>query len=54
MADLAKPLIGLLDYLKIFKKLSPGEKEAYLASVPYELQEQLANVMDDSEAEQMR
>jgi hypothetical protein len=36
MGDLSKPIQGLLDYLKIFKKLSPGEKQAYLSRVPAE------------------
>jgi len=37
----------LLDYLKIFKKLSPGEKQAYLSTLPADLQEQLAEVFDE-------
>ena len=46
--------MGLLEYLKIFKKLSPGEKQAYLSRIPAEHQEQLSEVMDDGQAEAMR
>jgi hypothetical protein len=35
--DMAKPILGLLEYLKIFKKLSPGEKQAYLSRLPSDL-----------------
>jgi hypothetical protein len=37
MEEMAKPLQGLLQYLKIFKRLSPGERQAFLAQVPLEM-----------------
>ena len=51
MANFAKPIQGLLEYLKIFKKLSPGEKQAYLAQLPSEISDKLSDIMDETEAE---
>ena len=31
LEEMSRPLIGMLKYLKIFKTLSPGEKQAFLS-----------------------
>jgi archaellum biogenesis ATPase FlaH len=41
LAHYAKPLRDLLEYIKVFKKFSEGEKVAYLAGVPEQMQEQV-------------
>ena len=37
--DKIKPIVGLLKYIEVFKKLSEGEKIAFLTHIPEEMQE---------------
>lgn len=37
LAEMSKPILSLLQYIKVFKRLSPGERTAYMATVPEHL-----------------
>ena len=39
LAEMSKPILSLLQYIKVFKRLSPGERTAFMATVPQHLQE---------------
>ncbi len=54
LAHYAKPLRDLLEYIKVFKKFSEGEKVAYLAGVPEQMQEQVQKILDAESAEEMK
>lgn len=54
MAELVKPMKSLLAYIKQFKKLSPGEKIAFMAQVPDEHHEKLQEILDTDSAEKMK
>jgi len=36
VSEITKPLYAILRYIQIFKKLSPGEKTAFMATIPDE------------------
>lgn len=50
----AKPLKDLLQYIKVFKKFSEGEKVAYLATVPEDMQDQVSKILETETAEEMK
>ncbi len=37
LAEMSKPILTLLEYIKVFKRLSPGERIAFMATVPENL-----------------
>lgn len=46
ITEITKPLYAILKYISIFKKLSPGEKTAFMATLPPEYQSQVELVVD--------
>lgn len=45
LAKTAKPLYDMLEYLKVYKTLSEGERIAFISQIPAEFQTRFAQVM---------
>lgn len=43
--DNIKPIVGLLKYIEVFKKLSEGEKIAFLTHIPEDMQDQVQTIL---------
>ena len=50
LAQTAKPLYEMLRYLKTYKRLSEGEKIAFLTTIPYEFQDKFVEIMEKNQS----